>query len=115
MEEVSASAQPERTPDGRYILVGNRRWRATDPKIPQDTSARLRSSLMAARRAVGVAMRRGDDVAERRARSQVHRLKVALGERGTPWWEQSIAERRARWERGLNSIQPDGSDKHRAT
>ncbi|GAA3011402.1 hypothetical protein JCM13580A_62260 [Streptomyces drozdowiczii] len=107
MEQVSASAQPERTPDGRYVLVGGRRWRATDPEIPEDTAARLRTDLMAARRAVGAAMKKGDTAAERRARSQVHNAKVALGERGTPWWEQSMTERRERWKRGLDSGEAD--------
>ncbi len=58
----------------------------------------LRHELMSARRAVGAAMRLGDPEAERAARDRVHRAKVALGERGTPWWEQSDAERRGRWE-----------------
>ncbi|MGW5066188.1 hypothetical protein ACWEQJ_08710 [Streptomyces cyaneofuscatus] len=31
--------QPERTPDGRYIVVRGRRWRATDPEIPEDVVA----------------------------------------------------------------------------
>ena len=31
------------------------------------------------------------------ARSGVHAAKVALGERGTAWWEQSDDERRKRW------------------
>lgn len=34
---------------------------------------------------------------ERSSRDGVHATKVALGERGTPWWEQSDDERRARW------------------
>ena len=34
---------------------------------------------------------------ERAARAGVHAAKVALGERGTPWWEQSDDERRLRW------------------
>ena len=35
---------------------------------------------------------------ERTSRAGVQAAKVALGERGTPWWEQTDAERRARWE-----------------
>ena len=27
---------PERTPDGRYIVVDGRRWRATDPSLPEE-------------------------------------------------------------------------------
>ena len=91
----------ERTPDGRYVVVDGRRWRATDPLIPEDVAARLRSELMAARRAVGAALKAADPVAERAARDRVHRTKTALGERGTPWCEQTPQERRARWEAGL--------------
>jgi hypothetical protein len=93
--------QPERTADGRYIVVDGRRWRATDPDIPDDVAARLRSHLMAARRAVGTARRARDPEAERAARDRVHAAKVALGERGTPWWEQDDTERRTRWSEGL--------------
>ncbi len=35
---------------------------------------------------------------ERRVRDGVQAAKVALGERGTPWWEQTEDERRGRWE-----------------
>ncbi len=97
-------AEPERTPDGRFIVVNGRRWRATDPEIPEEDAARLRSLLMRARRDVGTA-RRGQDIdAEREARSRVHTAKVALGERGTPWWEQDSAQRRQRWQDGLAAL-----------
>ena len=91
----------ERTPDGRYVVIDGRRWRATDPLIPEDVAAELRKELMSARRAVGVALKAGDAGAERAARDRVQRAKTALGERGTPWWEQTDDERRARWESGL--------------
>ncbi|MBY8849987.1 hypothetical protein [Saccharothrix longispora] len=92
---------PPRTPDGRYVVIGGRRWRASDPDLPEDVSTRLRGALMAARRDVGRALRAGDQDAERRARDRVQEAKVALGERGTPWWEQTEEERRRRWEAGL--------------
>ncbi|GGU49566.1 hypothetical protein GCM10010274_42670 [Streptomyces lavendofoliae] len=108
---VTADArQPERTPDGRYIVVGGRRWRATDPDIPEDAAARLRRHLMAARRAVGTARRTRDVAAERAARARVHTAKVALGERGTPWWEQEDAERRTRWSDGLAALDDGTAD-----
>ncbi|MFJ9111448.1 hypothetical protein [Streptomyces sp. NPDC102283] len=110
---MNDAAPSERTPDGRYVRVGGRRWRATDPEIPEDIAARLRTALMAARRAVGSAMKKGDTAAEKRARSQVHSAKVALGERGAPWWEQSMAERRERWERGLDPCDADRPNKDR--
>jgi len=97
---------PERTPDGRYIVVGGRRWRATDPMIPPERAAQLRSALMAWRREVRAA--RGT-AAERAARDGVQAAKVALGERGTPWWEQTGAERRARWEAEVPLPRPDSA------
>lgn len=91
----------EQTEDGRYVVIKGRRWRATDPSIPDDVAAVLRRELMSARRAVGAALRADDADAERAARALVQRAKVALGERGTPWWEQDDEERRARWTAGL--------------
>ena len=91
----------ERTADGRWVVIDGRRWRATDPAIPDEVAAELRRELMSARRAVGAALRSGDCAAEHAARQRVHRAKLALGERGTPWWEQTDDERRARWESGL--------------
>ncbi|MGW5970782.1 hypothetical protein [Streptomyces sp. NPDC055186] len=98
---------PERTPDGHFVVVRGRRWRATDPSVPEEAAARLRRHLMAARRAVRAATAAGDTRAERSARARVHRAKVALGERGTPWWEQSGSDRRQRWEQGLAQLDAD--------
>ncbi|MFF4243235.1 hypothetical protein ACFYY2_02020 [Streptomyces sp. NPDC001822] len=113
---MESPTQPERTPDGRYIVVNGRRWRATDPGIPEHVAAALRRHLMSARRAVGAARRAGDEVAEGAARSRVHTAKVALGERGTPWWDQSPAERRERWTKGAAELDAacggDGGEGH---
>ncbi|MDJ0382597.1 hypothetical protein [Streptomyces sp. G-G2] len=95
---------PPLTPDGHYVVIDGRRWRATDPGVPADAGSRLRVHLMAARRAVAAARRAQDPGAERAARDRVHRAKVALGERGTPWWEQSAEERHARWGDGLAAL-----------
>ena len=70
---------PERTPDGRYVVIDGRRWRASDPAIPAQLRQQLVDELMSARRAV-----RTEGEA---ARPRVHDAKVALGERATPWWE----------------------------
>jgi hypothetical protein len=85
----------EHTADGRYIVVDGRRWRATDPMIPAGRAAELRSALMAWRREVKAVK---GTAAEPAARAGVQVAKVALGERGQPWWEQTAAERKARWE-----------------
>ena len=87
---------PQRIPDGRYIVVDGRRWRATDPAIPEPRRAELTRILMAWRREVRRTKR---TAAETAARAGVHAAKVALGERGSPpWWEQTDEQRRQRWE-----------------
>jgi len=87
---------PQRAPDGRYIVVNGRRWRATDPAIPEPRRAELTRVLMAWRREV---RRTKGTAAETAARAGVHAAKVALGERGSPpWWEQTDEQRRQRWE-----------------
>jgi hypothetical protein len=73
----------------RYLVVDGRRWRATDPGIPERLRSELVAELMSARRAVG----HGSDVPA--ARRRVQDAKVALGERGEPWWEGPTAEGRA--------------------
>ncbi len=96
--------EPERTPDGRYLVIDGRRWRASDPEIPEERRAELVQALMAWRREV---RRTKGTAAERASRDGVQATKVALGERGTPWWEQTDEERRARWSAEVPL--PDGS------
>ncbi|MEU3018108.1 MULTISPECIES: hypothetical protein [unclassified Nocardiopsis] len=97
----------ERTHDGRYVVVRGRRWRASDPELPESVRQRLVDHLMAARRDVASALRAGDAEAESRARANVARAKEGLGERGTPWWEMTLDDRRLRWERNLRDLDPD--------
>ena len=95
----------ERTDDGRWIVVDGRRWRATDPGIPEPFRQHLVDELMAARRAVGGARRAGDAGAEAAARRRVQHAKVALGERGRPWWEPATeAARRERLEAAVLAL-----------
>ena len=75
----------------RWITIEGRRWRATDPGIPAALRTELVDELMAARREVGAARRSGDEGRERSARDRVHLAKVALGERGEPWWDEPSA------------------------
>lgn len=83
-ESRATADGPPRTPDGRHIIVDGRRWRATDPSIPETLRQELVDELMSARRAV--------KSAESDARRRVHDAKTALGERGAPWWEESSAD-----------------------
>ncbi|MFF1381540.1 hypothetical protein [Streptomyces sp. NPDC058308] len=100
-----AAENREYTEDGHFIIVKGRRWRATDPRVPDDVKERLVHHLMAARRAVAAA---GDDEAARKAaRARVQLAKTGLGERGTAWWEQELAERRRRWDDCLRQLEEE--------
>ena len=89
-------SRPEATDDGRYLVIDGRRWRASDPSIPEERRTELVRILMAWRREV----RRAKGTAQEQvARAGVQAAKVALGERGSPpWWEQTDDQRRARWQ-----------------
>lgn len=94
----------EHTEDGRYIVVNGRRWRATDPSIPENLRAELVKALMTGRRLVKT---EGDD-----ARVMINDAKVALGERGDPWWEptgEGTRERLAATMRTLLRSRGEGS------
>ncbi|MFI6090519.1 hypothetical protein [Streptomyces sp. NPDC051218] len=98
-----ATDDPQYTEDGRFLIIKGRRWRATDPLVPDEEAKRLTHHLMAARRAVAAA---GDDEgAVKAARARVQLAKTGLGERGTAWWEQTPAERRERWEDCLRRLE----------
>lgn len=79
---------PDTTEGGRWIVVDGRRWRATDPSIPEAFRKELVGELMSARRAVHAAQRVDDDEAVAAARRRVDDSKHALGERGRAWWEE---------------------------
>ncbi len=83
---------PPRTPDGRYIVVDDVVWRASRPDLSDADRARLVAALMDARRAVGAGKRSGDDAAVAAARRAVDAAKVALGERGPPWWDDGARD-----------------------
>lgn len=80
----SPDRPPDRTSDGRCIVVNGRRWRSSDPNIPEPLRKELVAELLNARREV----KRVKDSPELLAvvRSRVHDAKVALGERGEAWW-----------------------------
>jgi hypothetical protein len=96
---------PERTDDGRYVVVDGRRWRTADPALPDDVRARLLHHLGVARSAVRSAGRAGDHAAVAAARARVQQAKTGLGERGPAWWDQDAAEREARWTVALHELE----------
>ena len=75
------------TDEEKWIVIDGRRWRRSDPSLPEARRQALVSELMSARSAVGWAKRKGDEAAERAARDRVQAAKVALGERGPKWWD----------------------------
>ncbi|MGN6693207.1 MAG: DUF3253 domain-containing protein [Aquihabitans sp.] len=106
-----------RTPEAdapHFMEIDGRRWRTTDPSIPEAFRAELVHELMRARRAVGVLKKAGDDELLADARRQVHAAKVALGERGEPWWDEPTDDgRRSRIEAAILALAghraPDGT------
>lgn len=77
-----------RTPDGRYIVVRGRLWRASNPHLPAAQRESLVKQLMDARRRV----RSLDPDARAEARRDVDRAKHALGERGEAWWSDGTPD-----------------------
>ena len=59
-------------------------------------------ALMQARRAKGMAMRSGNLEAQEAARKQVDQAKIALGERGEPWWTDGAPD----WNRHMAKNTP---------
>jgi hypothetical protein len=72
----------ERSPDGRYVVVDGRRWRTSDPVLPDDVRERLLHHLGTARSAVRLAGRDGNETAVAEARARVQLARTGLGERG---------------------------------
>lgn len=83
---------PLTTPDGRYIVVRGRLWRASNPALSEADRAEHTHDLMKARRDVAAAKQHGDREAERAARRGVDRAKRALGERGPVWWSDGAPD-----------------------
>lgn len=83
---MKAAPEPVTTPDGRYIVVRGRLWRAANPFLNPGVRQRLVDELMSARRAVRAALRSGNMEDLSAARASVQASKEALGERGAVWW-----------------------------
>lgn len=83
---------PCTTPDGRYIVVRGRLWRASNPSLTPEMRDALVHELMAARRAVRKALGSGDPSALAMARAAVNAAKISLGERGPVWWSDGAED-----------------------
>jgi hypothetical protein len=75
-----------RTPDGRYIVIRGRLWRAADPSLPAAAKVRHTRDLLNGRRALKAAKVAADEAAIAAARKLIAGAQVGLGERGQVWW-----------------------------
>lgn len=91
-------------PDDHFFVVDGRRGRRTDPAVPEDVAAALRSHLGRGRNAVKQAKRSGDEDALAAARQRNGLAKHGLGERGPEWWTRPESERAADARRALEEI-----------
>jgi len=80
------------TPDGRYLVVRGRLWRASNPGLGEEKRTALVKELMDARRDVKAALRAKDAERLAGARGAVHAAKLALGERGPAWWSDGAKD-----------------------
>lgn len=92
------------TDDERWLVVDGRRWRRTDPALPADVAAALRSQLGRARNAMKAARRDGDEEALAGARRRVGLAKHGLGERGPQWWDDDEDARIGRARQALREL-----------
>ena len=91
--------------DARWLVIGGRRWRRTDPCLPADLVEALKSHLGRGRSGVGVAKRAGDTDGVAAARTRVGLAKHGLGERGPYWWEEPEDARIARAREALAELE----------
>jgi hypothetical protein len=83
---------PDRTPDGRYIIVRERLWRASNPVLSEDVRRSIVGDLMQTRRLVRSALKSGNADDLRAARAGVQAAKERLGERGPVWWSDGAPD-----------------------
>ncbi|SKC67758.1 biopolymer transporter Tol [Okibacterium fritillariae] len=100
----SGAPDSEATDDERWLVVNGRRWRRTDPSLPEDVVAALKSHLGRGRSGVRTAKKDADDDAVAAARKRVGLAKHGLGERGPYWWDDTPADRLARAREALAAL-----------
>jgi hypothetical protein len=80
------------TPDGRYLVIQGRLWRAPNPSLPVQAKVKYMRDLLNGRRALKAAKTSGDEDAIAAARKLVARAQVGLGERGPVWWHDGAPD-----------------------
>lgn len=101
-----ASDSPDQPSEAdRWLVIDGRRWRRTDPSLPEHIVTALTSHLGRGRSGVRGAKRQGDAAAIAAARHRVDLAKHGLGERGTYWWEMSEDDRLDRARDALRQLE----------
>lgn len=90
--------------DERWLVIDDRRWRRTDPSLPDEVVAALTSHLGRGRSGVRTAKRADDAEAVAAARRRVDLAKHGLGERGPVWWDDPEADRLERARAALREL-----------
>ncbi|KAK9895473.1 hypothetical protein P389DRAFT_197530 [Cystobasidium minutum MCA 4210] len=99
-----ASKDIDRTPDEHYIIVNGRKWRATDPAIPEAEFEELKHFLALGRSGSRKSKTKSEDDIKA-ARQYTALAKLGLGERGQPvWWEDTSEGRKKRWSDALEQL-----------
>jgi hypothetical protein len=96
------NAAPES--DDHWLVINGRRWRKTDPSLPDDVVAELKSHLGRGRSGVRVAKGKDDEDAVAAARNRTNLAKHGLGERGPKWWDDAEDDRLARATEALRQL-----------
>jgi hypothetical protein len=89
---IAAMTSELTTPDGRYLVIQGRLWRAPNPTLPAEAKVRYMRDLLNARRALKAAKVSGDEDAITAARRLVARARIGLGERGPAWWKDGAPD-----------------------
>lgn len=101
-DRLEPHAEPD--DDARWLVIDGRRWRRTDPSLPEDVVHALKSHLGRGRSGVRTAKRAGDEDAVAAARTRVGLAKQGLGERGPYWWDDPENVRLARAQDALRQL-----------
>ena len=89
---IAAMTSELTTPDGRYIVVQGRLWRAANPSLPAQAKVRHMRDLLNGRRALKAAKNAVDEAAIAAARAVIREAEVGLGERGPVWWRDGAPD-----------------------